>query len=249
MSSKSFLRSVYYLELTLLLLSLAGCGGGGGVASPNSNPATSVTPSAATFFTKNAVGNTWSFNISTWTTIYTETISASSSSNASFTTNTGATWVRSLSNGSLIDTYPAGAPVVKTQLPASFSVGTTWTVAPDYSYVNANYTTVDVTQDIATVVATNVTRTVPAGTFSDCVQTTRTEKIYQYGNQVDNATGLRAFQDVTETVYWSPYAGNYVEWTTTKVTPSLGTAASIGGVMPSTTSIKTGQLRAGYIAF
>jgi hypothetical protein len=67
-------------------------------------------------------------------------------------------------------------------LPATFTVGTTWTPTPGWS---------------ATVVAFNVTRTVPAGTFSDCLKVTM--------------TGTSSGYAVNETIYYSILTGSIVE--------------------------------------
>ncbi len=154
-----------------------------------------VTPFSATaaqYFTKTSVGNAWSW---LWTTTgqpsaqtYTNNTTVIASAGGLVTYSDTSSYASgSLTRtdqidgaGAWISTDSTGA--ITTVLPAVFSVGTTY--APN------------ATQS-ATIAAFNITRTVPAGTFDDCLQI----------NVVDTTTA----QDIT--YYLSPTAGAAVEVT------------------------------------
>lgn len=168
-----------------MLLSLLGfvvltaCGGGGN----GGNDGAPGSGTASQYFPKTAIGNTWSYNQ-----VYTSTLLGQT------TTSTDIDTIKVLSFDGVVvtfsetmtlngSTYPLNdftvqidatgsmisstgiAPNVKTivMLPASFSVGTTWVSQPGEPLVGRS----DVK---ATITAFNVTRTVPAGTFTDCMQ-------------------------------------------------------------------------------
>lgn len=227
----------------IMTATLSGCGGGGGSSSGGGNTALPTTYNATSLFTKKAVGNTWTWTYSSGAT-YTETITSSSGNSAAFSDSRNGTWVRSVATGALVDTITGLTSI--TQLPASFTVGTPWVWSPDYSWPNAitgtNYSRIN----IASIVALNVTRTVPAGTFTDCIQIQLTAKEYLYGTRLDTVTNATAYDTIMQTIYWSPTVGEQVEWSATRVTPNLFN--EFAGNLPSTTSTKTAKLNAGYIA-
>ena len=176
----------------LCSITVAACGGGS--SSGSGNVVTSGT--AAQYFTKKAVGNKWAYTITNTGTVI-ETIAltvTASSSNAVtysyiYTPTGGVAGPASTSTaqidatGALILTPSIGT--TSTALPATFSVGTTWVEMPA--------TTAQAAIN-GTIVAFNVTRTVPGGTFTDCLQVT-------YGSGAG-----------TMTTYYSPSAGgNFVE--------------------------------------
>ena len=101
-------------------------------------------------------------------------------------------------------------------LPATFSVGTTWISEPADPQAGTSARN-------DTVKAFNVIRTVPAGTFTDCIQVDST---FSFTNgsvtTIDNSTR-----------YYSPTVGMYVE------TVNYDSAGVVSG---------TEQLQAGYIA-
>ena len=220
----------------LLLAGLSGCGGGGGEGDGSTTDGEFGT--AAQFFNKNAVGNTWTTldtntntapGQPTSTSVVTSvsTISSSAGGVVSFydtTTSTSPgviyypyTYTVQLDGaGALVSTDQAGTSLV---LPATFSVGTTWVIVPADPATGQGAVTV-------TVAAFGITRTVPAGTFTDCLQL--------------NATGSDTSGGVTttfnQTVYLSPTAGTVVE----SASSYSGTDGSNG--------IFASSLQAGYIA-
>lgn len=207
-------------KILLVLLSacctfLVACGGGGGGGEGGGSATGSESGTAAQYFSKTAVGNTWTTIetathmipgqptlTSTWT--HTSTIS-------SFV-NGVVSHVNTIISSSPDDIFfPAtstsqidatGAMVTTDRfytylyLPATFSVGTTWTLAP--ADPAAGYDAF-----IATIEAFDVTRTVPAGTFSDCLQIKATFSFTEEG-----VTTTGSF-----TYYLSPTAGSQVELT------------------------------------
>lgn len=170
---------------------------------------------AAQYFNKNAVGNTW-----TWSqtetglpnSTITSTITASAGGVVTFTDpsgNTAVTTDQINASGAWVSTDISGT---MTMLPATFSVGTTWSMD---GTINAK------------VVAFNVTRTVPAGTFTDCLQVNWT-------GTYPSGSGTTATVNFAN--YYSPTAGTFVD--------VIGTIATTG--FP--TATLTTQLQAGYIA-
>lgn len=154
--------------MSVLTIAIASCGGGtesGGSNSPNL--------ADSKYFTKTALGNTWTWSYtrditdynnpgnsgtSTWT--ETDTITAKSSNSVTInrtfsnTSTTQTLTVQLNSSGDLIISGPTGEETI---LPASFSVGTTW--ISDASVPVGS-----------TIKGINVTCTSPAGTFSDCIE-------------------------------------------------------------------------------
>ncbi|OGT11842.1 MAG: hypothetical protein A3F73_11170 [Gallionellales bacterium RIFCSPLOWO2_12_FULL_59_22] len=104
------------------------------------------------------------------------------------------------------DTYSHGAETV---LPATFTVGTSWV---PYTYTGTTPGYEGESGVTNTVAAFNVTRTVPAGTFTDCLQV----------NWVYSATFPDGTSNVSGTYYMSPAAGAIVE-------SNLSSASSYAG--------------------
>ncbi|MBI3481362.1 MAG: IPT/TIG domain-containing protein [Nitrosomonadales bacterium] len=191
---------------------------------------------AAQYFTKKAVGNTWTWSTSggsdTATIITPLTgmeklaLFPSAQPDAIYFNNT------CIRNGSSCSPYKSihqidssGALISKadalswlyfqqTIFPATFSVGTSWVYQAGGGGLGQAVN--------ATIVAFNVTRTVPAGTFNDCIQINMSES--SGSNTLNYA------------LYYSPTVGNYVETTV---------SSSTSGVVKWSYS---GQLQAGYIA-
>lgn len=216
----------------LFSIAVAACGGGGG-----SGGAGGMTGTAAQYFTKNAVGNTW-----TWletntqqatgqpTTTTTRTRTRINTAYAAGVVTSSDTWV---SNGVTSPAFPNTAKIDATdalvstdgtinylELPATFSVGTTWDTQPAIGTQSA----------VKVTVATfNVTRTVPAGIFTDCLQL----------NVAYSDTTVGVTTTTNATVYLSPTAGGQVD--------SAGTSTSTNAGVTTTMTVVE-QLQAGYIA-
>lgn len=226
-----------FIALPLLLLgAISGCGGGGGEGSGSTVDGEFGT--AAQYFNKNAVGNTWTTldtktnttpGQPTSTSVVTSvsTISSSVGGVMSFydttiSTSPGVIYyphtytVQLDATGALVSADDVGTSLV---LPATFSVGTTWITVPADPATGRGTLTV-------TVAAFGVTRVVPAGIFTDCLQL--------------NAKGSETSGGVTTTfngtVYLSPAAGTVVESTSSY----SGTDGSDG--------VFASSLQAGYIA-
>jgi hypothetical protein len=221
----------------LAAMTLLGCGGGGG---------SSESGTAAQYFTKTAVGNTWtslftSNSVVTSVGSPTQTTTTTGSEASVITTSIGGivtTLTTSTStetvNGILtassitnttktdqIDTTGAWVSTnvsggVGVVLPAKFSVGTTWAVTPAILGQPA------LTVLTGTIIAFNVSRTVPGGTFTDCLRLTIGDSI-----------------TAPATVYISPSAGAIIE---TKKSYSISSGATSENVT------YTRELQAGYIA-
>ena len=186
---------------------------------------------AAQFFAKNSVGNNWTYSYttnadggSTGTSVTTVTTVSSGAVTRSLTvTPTGAS---SINGGMSTDRISSGAWVstnistgTQTILPASFTVGTTWEVAPAVTGGGISGTAIN-----GEIIAMNVTRTVPAGTFTDCLKVITT--FY--------TTFQGATESVTEESYFSPTAGNAVEVIQTTTFPN---------------TVATFKLQPGYVAY
>lgn len=213
----------------LFSIAVAACGGGGG---GSSTPASTTSGTAAQYFTKKAVGNTWTSletntstitgqPTSTTTTTYARTITASTGGVVTYSdAYNGVTLTTSTTQidatGALVSTL---GTLQYADLPATFSVGTTWVKQPAGQTLNLSAVN-------ATIAAFNVTRTVPAGTFTDCLQI----------NYTYSSTGGGVTTTNNDTTYFSPTAGGAVETT--------GSSSSTNG----STSTFTSQLQAGYIA-
>ncbi len=198
-----------------LLTALASTPGGGGSGG--------TTGTAAQYFNKRAVGNTWTWNglsqpnSSASTEVI--TITALAGNTATITDSYTAGGVPFPTDTGTFELDATGAWVVtvgaykKVLLPATFSVGKSWVAIPADPAMGSSAT-------ISTIAAFNVTRTVPAGTFTDCLQVNSTQ-----------STGLGTITTNT-TEYYSPSAGIFVD----------GIDTYSGG------GTKTTQLQTGYIA-
>lgn len=234
---KSIEAGVALSAMTILML--AGCGGGASGAGASGTGA--VTRLSAASFLKATLGNHWTLSGTTLS-VYFDASGAVST--ISVTPYTGTTTVSSVANGAalmssvgVVNGSPStilpvtryidattgnlmsavsGVGAVPTViLPATFTVGTTWTRSP----ATATESAVP-----ATITATNVTRTVPAGTFNDCVRVTAGPSLMFNGSAM-----------VTVTQYLSPSVGYAVETSTSITTLN-------------TTYTGSTKLEAGYVA-
>jgi hypothetical protein len=226
------LKTIKLLLVTLASLIVVACGGGGG-----SNGTSGAAGTAAQYFTKNTVGNTWTWlqtntqqvtgkPTTTTTSTRTRIITAFSGGTVTFFNTTTSNGVTS-PGYTLTTRIDATGAMVSTDgstnyldIPATFSVGTTWDSQPAIGTQSAVK---------VTVVAFNVTRTVPAGTFTDCLQVN-----IAYS---DTTAGVTTATNAT--IYISPVAGGQVD------TIGVTTSTNAGVV---TTSTDVEQLQAGYIA-
>ena len=222
-----------------VLTSLVGCGGGGGgvgEAEGGGPVSDGVSATAAQYFNKNAIGNTWTTvhtvvemvsgqPIDTSTLTTTSTVASSVDGVVSYSNTTtnpdgliyGPPYTTSSQlddTGALISIDGTGTSV---ELPTTFSVGTTWTMEPADPTTGQGAVT-------ATIAAFDVTRTVPAGTFTDCLQINTTQSTTD-GRITINTTNYR-----------SPTAGTVVE--------STGTFSATNGFGYSYTTL----LQPNYIA-
>lgn len=158
-------------------LVITACGGGGG---PGSTPQPQQ-GTASQYFTKTTVGNTWTYIVThintptgkpslTSTVMDVKTITSSTGGVVTYSDTETSNGVTALpvvntmqidATGALIETSSNGSK--RKMLPASFSVGTAWVSEPGDPTVGWGGVN-------ATIAAFNVTRTGPAGTFTDCLQ-------------------------------------------------------------------------------
>lgn len=221
------------------------------LAAQQASAATGTTGSgtAAQYFTKNAVGNHWTFlsactgphcpaptSVTSTITAFAggvATIQATTSGISSTSTNqidaTGALISTSspftYTVASMTFTIPGTTAMV---LPATFSVGTSWEIAPAISSVSAT---------TSTIAAFNVARTVPGGTFTDCLQI----------NTTSTTTTTIMKTTYTTTSYYSPTAGTTVETINMTLSEYTGTDAAMAAITNSTMIIAS-RLQAGYVA-
>lgn len=174
---------------------------------------------AAQYFSKKAVGNTWTWIGSgqNYSSSEVMTVTANAGGVATITdtyTSGGTTYP---TDTGTLQLNAAGAwtatfgTFTATLLPANFSVGTSWLSKP--ADPAAGYS-----GQTSTIVAFNITRTVPAGTFTDCLQVNST--------LTSTNAGVTTVSNSTD--YYSPTAGMVIE------------TINVGG--------STTQLQAGYIA-
>jgi hypothetical protein len=204
------LFELFVLVTCVSTLTLAGCGGGGG---GNNVPLTAIGS------TKMAVGNTWTWSIgistvTNWngngmaaTNAESETqtivsmVSGIATVSDTFSQNSSVLLAGTLTRqidpltGDLNETNAASGLIYpllpqQTVLRGSFESGTSWTLSGAVSGVQPYAT--------ATVTAINVRRTVPAGTFNDCIQV----------NVVWYRSGTATMSEV---YYFSPSAGVSIE--------------------------------------
>jgi hypothetical protein len=188
---------------------------------------------ASQFFVKNAIGNKWTYSYTTnadggGTGTSSETVTAFSSGVVTKSQTVTPTGVSPINGGTSMDRLSSGAWIstnistgTQTVLPANFTVGTTWEVAPTVTTT----ITGGISQTAITgkIIAMNVTRTVPAGTFTDCLKVITTSSITYQG-----VTGL-----ITEEFYFSPTVGNMIEMIQSTTSPN---------------TLATFQLQPGYVA-
>jgi hypothetical protein len=170
------LKTIKLLLVMLASFIVVACGGGGGSSGGNTGGNT-TTGAAAQYFVKKAVGNTWTYLENGVLTVTGQPTSTSSSSEVyTITASTGGVVTETI-------TYPSGGAAATftekidatgalvsndgihpstVELPATFSVGTTWTAIPADSATGRSATT-------ATITAFKVIRTTSAGTFPDCL--------------------------------------------------------------------------------
>lgn len=225
-----------------------GCSGGGGASSSGSSG------TAAQYFNKTAVGNTWtmasSFTSSTTPSGGATTTTTSSGTNTvTVVANSGGIVTMSsvntlngvaataVTNTSQIDSTGAlsstsSTGVTSTPFPANFSVGTTWQITPSQTINTTTYSAQN-----AIINAFNVTRTVPAGTFTDCLELTVT------GTSQEDIPNQSNHSVTTATYYYSPTVGILVDGVYTNSTSSL-----LYGVSYTRSAAGTLQLQAGYVA-
>ena len=247
MQSAYPIRKVIQLSFLFTLLTLTGCGGG-------SSSGSVANYTAAAYFTKTTVGNNWTLSGTSTTTTTVSGRQNSSETISNLYQNTA------FANGVVTQTNTqttsgvAAAPTMSTttstnfidssgnyasttngiteiNLPASFSVGTSWTAAA----AAAPYSAI-----IGKVAAVGVARTVPGGTFTDCVQIDFNGTISGSGTSGGNTYSYSG--PISGTIYYSPSVGNIVEASTTSTLTYTGAWT---GTVTTTSSIK---LQPGYVA-
>ena len=232
-----------WMSLLFTAMALSGCGGG------SSNGAT-ATYSASAYFTKTAVNNSWTLSGTSATTSTVTGIASSSATISHFYQNT------IFANGVVTQTDTkttngvAAAPqtstnqidatgnyvsttngVTEIDLPASFSAGTSWTAliaAPPVSVLTG------------TIAGVGVSRTVPGGTFTDCVQINISDTISGSGTSGGNTYSYSG--PISETLYYSPTVGQAIETSTT------ATLTYTGALTGTVTTADSKKLQPGYIA-
>lgn len=172
-------KIIAFLSIIAFAIGLTACGGGssGGGGAPAPAPVPSGT--AAQYFTKTAVGNYWTSGesgtytspgqpTSTWTALDTVAITAFTGGVVTFTdtwtvngTSSQYTGTYQLDSSGALVSYDSSGGNKFVELPPTFKVGTTWVMSPATTTLGAVN---------ATIEAFNVTRRVPAGTFTDCLQ-------------------------------------------------------------------------------
>ena len=248
MQSAYPIRKVIQLSFLFTLLTLTGCGGGGSSSGSVANY------TAAAYFTKTAVGNNWTLSGTSATTttvagrqnssetisnlyqntafangVVTQTNTQTTSGVAAaptMSTTTSTNFIDSL--GNYANTNNGITEII---LPASFSVGTSWTVAATAAPDSAI---------IGKIAAVGVARTVPGGTFTDCVQINF--------NGTTSGTGMSGGSPysysgpISGTIYYSPSVGIVVETSTTS------TLTYTGAWTGTETITISEKLQPGYVA-
>jgi hypothetical protein len=181
-----------------------------------------VTGTAAQYFSKRVVGNIWTWNGVSQPGSFatTEVISITAATGNVITVSDNSTDGKGGANylTRTVELDSAGAWVDSLGtviLPATFSVGKTWVSTPGTPSTGVG-------EANSTIVAFNVTRTVPAGTFTDCLQV----------NSMQTVTTGSVVTTIYTTRYYSPTAGYFVD---------SHSEISDGGTA-------TAQLQAGYVA-
>ena len=246
MQSAYPIRKVIQLSFLFTLLTLTGCGGGSG----SGNVANYT---AAAYFTKTAAGNYWTLSGPSDTTSTVAGIPNSSATISNFYQNTAfANGVVTQTNTQATSGVPAAPTTTTTSmnfidssgnyasttngiteinLPASFSVGTSWTAAaaaaPDSAIIGK-------------IAAVGVARTVPGGTFTDCVQID-----FNGTTSGSGMSGVNTYSysgPFSGTVYYSPSVGIVVETSTTAIITYTGAWSGTDTITGSE------KLQLGYVA-
>ena len=213
---------IFFLGI-LVLLSVAGCGGGGGSSAGGSTSnilKTAIgdhwTISGPNTNTTSGVGVTDNISITTTNISYSGGVVTASSivtTNGVAASSVSVTSSIEPSTGNFVLTNYFGASGKTILLPAAYAVGSSWT------YLAASGVTSAIP---ATISAINVSRTVPAGTFNDCIK-------INLGPYTSSSVTLNNI------LYFSPTAGQVVE-------------ASYSGVATNFTYSSLLKLQAGYVA-
>ena len=237
------IRKVIQLSFLFTLLTLSGCGGGGG------SSGTVASYTAASYFTKTTVGNSWTLSGTSATTSTVTGVPTSNTTVSDYYQNTAfANGVETQTNTetrngltatpttstNFIDSSGNYASttngVTDINLPATFSIGTSWTAvaaaAPDSAIIGK-------------IVGVGISHTVPAGTFTDCIQVNFSGTTSGSGTSGGTYSYSGPFSG---TFYYSPSVGNIVEISTTSTTTYTGAWT---GTVTTTSSIK---LQPGYVA-
>jgi hypothetical protein len=237
------IRKVIQLSFLFTLLTLTGCGGG-------SSSGSLASYAAAAYFTKTAVGNSWTLSGTSATTSTVAGIPSSSATVSDYYQNTAFANGVETQTDTTTTNGVAAAPTTTTNfidlsgnyasttngiteinLPASFSVGTSWTAAaaaaPDSAIIGK-------------VAAVGVTRTVPGGTFTDCVQINFNGTTSGSGMSGGNTYSYSG--PLSATIYYSPTIGNIVEVSVSS------TVTSTGALTGTLTTTSSEQLQPGYVA-
>ena len=234
------------ISLTLLAgLALTGCGGGGGGGGA---PATTFT--ASSYFTKTTVGNTWNSigtttlsgltNSSTTTShLFKITASAGGVTTDTLTVTDGGVAATPVTRTRTIDgngnlTTTTGS-IVFINLPATFSAGSIWEVAP---------ATATKTTTTGKIVGVGVSCSSNSQTFNDCIHVQ-----YTYTGTGTGTTGGVAYTyaaPITTSIYFSPSVG--WEGDVQNTTSYTATFTFTGGLVLTSTYSQTMQLQSGYIA-
>ena len=222
------------------LVLLSGCLGG-------STDTSAITYNASAYFNKMAVGNNWNL-----TGTYTETGLANTTGtisdvyrNTAFTggvvTQTDTYSIDGVASAPATNTnylaidgsYVTGSgSFIFTNLPATFSIGTTWTAAP------ASATSIAVS---GAVMGINVICSTNNATFTDCIHTR-----YIGSDSGTGAISLVPYTYISPYIldnYYSPTVGQYVQSSYSSITTYTGSKT---GVL---TYSDLEVLQAGYVAF
>jgi hypothetical protein len=228
-----------YTLVIILLVLLSGCSGG-------SSGTSAITYNASAYFNKTAVGNNWNLT-GTYSETGTSTASGSISDvyrNISFaggvvtqtdtytidgTASAPSTYTNFLAaDGSLVT--ESGSSTF-TSLPATFSIGTTWTAQPE------NATSLAVT---GAVIGINVSCSSNNATFTDCIHIR-----YIGSNSGTGAINYVPYASVAPYVldeYYSPTVGQYVQTSYSSITTYTGSKTGVLSYNDSEV------LQAGYVA-
>ena len=229
--------------VTLVLSFLSGCLSG---SSTGESATTTATYNASSYFNKTAVGNTWTLTgttsesgiiNSTGTIADTFQNTAFSGGVVTQTDTTTTNGVAAAPTTSTAFLAPDGSlqtvsgSTTTINLPATFSVGSTWTATPAITGSTAA---------TGTVLGVNVSCSSNSATFTDCIKVSYTWT--SNGSGTSNSATYYYTTPITTVTYYSPSVGNAVQVTAT------GTATYTGSIAGTVISTVTEQLQAGYVA-